>query len=136
MDELSSYKINKYISESEIPEITKECFNKLKDRWGFSMRITDFPEHLKVITDMEFDGMDLRQDWTPQFVSYIIDLQRDYMSGADIDMVVFHQDIIKVFHMTKLERQYLVEKEIEKRLWSVFLAVCNPSHKKFELNND
>ena len=133
---MTEYLININKEDSEIPEITKKCFNVLKDRFGYNIKITDLPILLRTISDQKLEGIDYNSDWTPMFVSYLIDLQRDFMSGRNIDMVVFHQDIIKIFHPTKLEKQYLVDEKIEERLWAILLAVSNPSHPKFILKND
>lgn len=127
----TKYKINIKIPDDDIPDVTKECFNLLKDRYGYNLKITDLPDYLRVVTGQKFDNIDYNSDWTPQFVSYVIDLQRNFMDGRDIDMVVFHQDIIKVFHPSRLEKQLLVDLNFEERLWSIFLAVSCPSHAKF-----
>ena len=133
---MTEYLININTKDSDIPKITKECFNTLKDRFGHNIKITDLPDLLRTVSSQKLEGIDYTTDWTPMFVSYLIDLQRSFMSGCNIDMVVFHQDIIKIFHPTKLEKQYLVDEKIEERLWAIFLAVSNPSHPKFILNND
>lgn len=132
----TEYRINIGTPETEIPTLTKECFNKLKDRYGCNLKITDLPEYLRTISSQKFDGIDYKSDWTPMFESYLIDLQKNFMSGCDIDMVVFHQDIIKIFHLTKLERQLLVDENFEERLWAIWLAVSCPTHSKFIINND
>lgn len=133
---MTEYLININTKDSDIPKITKECFNILKEKFGYNIKITDLPILLRTVSDQRLEGIDYLNDWTPMFVSYLIDLQRKFMSGNNIDMVVFHQDIIKIFHPTKLEKQHLVDEKIEERLWAIFLAVSKPSHPKFILNND
>lgn len=133
---MDEYKININVPEEDIPRLTKECFNWLRWKFGVNTKITDLPELLRASLDMELEGINYNSDWTPQFVSYLIDLQRDFMAGRDIDMVVFHQDIIKVFHLSRLERQLLVDKNPEERLWSIWLAVSCKNRKNFNLKND
>lgn len=133
---VSKYPISIETPDSEIPKLTKECFNKLKDKFGYNIRITDLPRLLQTVSSYSFDRIDFKQDWTPQFESYLIDLQRNFLSGCNIDMVVFHQDIIKIFHPTKIERQNLMNENFEERLWAIMLAVSCPTHNKFDLTND
>lgn len=125
------YKININTPEKDIPVLTKECFNMLKDKFGCNFKITDLPDYLRVVTLQKFEDIDYHTDWTPMFVSYLIDLQHKFMKGGNLDMVVFHQDIIKVFHPSKLEKQLLVKDNFEERLWAIWLAVSEPSHSKF-----
>lgn len=129
-------KININTPDEEIPELTKECFNRLKDTYGYNLKITDLPDYLKLLTDMNLEHVDYQETWTPMFVSYLIDLQHRFMKGDDLDMVVFHQDIIKVFHPSGLEKKLLVKNNIEERLWAIWLAVSNPSKQKFNITND
>ena len=136
MTKLKEYLININTDDVNIPVLTKKCFNKLKDRFGYNLKITDLPELLRTVSSQKFEDIDYTTDWTPMFVSNLIDLQKLFMSGKDIDMVVFHQDIINVFHSTKLEKQHLVDENFEERLWAVMLAVSNPSKPKFIINND
>ena len=133
---MTEYLININTKDSDIPKITKECFNILKEKFGYNIKITDLPILLRAVSDQRLEGIDYLNDWTPMFVSYLIDLQRKFMSGNNIDMVVFHQDIIKIFHPTKLERQLLVDENFEERLWAIWLAVSCPTHSKFIINND
>lgn len=130
------YIININTPDKDIPVLVKECFNKLKDKYGSNFNITNLPDYLKLITSQSFEDIDYYTDWTPMFVSYLIDLQRKFMKGGDLDMIVFHQDIIKVFHPSKLEKQLLVKNNFEERLWAIWLAVSEPSHSKFIINND
>lgn len=127
------YKICINTPEKDIPILTKECFNLLRDKYGGSIKITDLPEYLKTLTTLKFEDL---SGWTPMFVSYLIDLQRKFMSGRELDMVVFHQDIIKVFHLSKLEKQLLVKNNIEEKLWAILIAVSKPTQLNFKLTND
>ena len=127
----AEYKININIPEKDIPVLTKECFNLLKDKYMGNLKITDLPEYLKSTTTLNFEDL---SSWTPRYISYLIDLQREFMSGRELDMVVFHQDIIKVFHLSKLERQLLVKNNIEEKLWAILLAVSKPTQPKFIIN--
>ncbi len=126
------YQININTPEEDIPVLTKECFNWLKDRYGNNLKITDLPDYLRTLTTQKFEDL---SDWTPMFVSYIIDLQRKFMGGGNLDMVVFHQDITKAFHLSRLEERFLVKDNFEERLWAIFLAVSKPSQPKFNINN-
>ena len=107
-----------------------------KDRFGYNLKITDLPDLLRTVSSQKLEGIDYTTDWTPMFVSYLIDLQHKFMKGGNLDMVVFHQDIIKVFHPSRLEKQLLVKENFEERLWAIWLAVSEPSHSKFIIKND
>ena len=131
-----TYFINKSRDESELPKLTKECFNLLINRFGSNLKITDLPELLKTVTtNDEFEDINYMYEWTPEFVSYLIDLQRDYMAGKDLDLGILHQDLVKVFHLSKAKRQNLVDNNFEERLWAIFFAITNPFHKIFEIND-
>lgn len=116
---------------TEPTETTKTIFNTLRGRYGIGLKITDLLMYLRYLTGLEI----LDHTWTSEFESYLIDQQRKFMSGDDIDMTVLHQDVVNVFHLTKLEKQLLVDKHIEEMLWAILLAITFPSIKTLN-NND
>ena len=55
----NEYMININTPEKDIPVLTKECFNQLKDRYGCNLKITDLPDYLRVVTSQKFEDIDL-----------------------------------------------------------------------------
>lgn len=115
-----------------LPKDVKETINYLGEVYRGSQKITDFPELLRKVSGLEI--LDLTS-WSSQFVSYLIDLQRKFMEGGELDLTVFHQDVNNVFHLTKTEKQLLVKNNIEEKLWAIFWVVSFPSQTKFNLND-
>lgn len=115
-----------------LPKDVKETVNYLGVVYNGNQKITDFPELLGKVTGLEISDL---TSWTSQFVSYLIDIQRNFMEGGELDLTVFHQDVNNVFHLTKMERQLLVKNNIEGKLWAIIWSVSFPSQTKFNLND-
>lgn len=115
-----------------LPKDVKETVNFLKTVYGMGIKITDFPDILNKVSGLEISDL---TSWSPQFVSYLIDLQHKFMVGEKLDLALFHQDVNNVFHLTKTEKQILVKNNIEEKLWAIFWAVSFPSQTKFNLND-
>lgn len=115
-----------------LPKDVKETINYLGKIYGGNQKITDLPELLRKVSGIEISDL---TSWSAQFVSYLIDLQRNFMEGGELDLAVFHQDVNNVFHLTKLERQLLVKNNIEGKLWAILWSVSFPSQTKFNLND-
>lgn len=118
--------------EDVLPKDVKETINYLGTVYKGSQRITDLPGILRKVTGLEISDL---TSWSSQFVSYLIDLQRNFMEGGELDLTVFHQDVINVFHLTKIEKQLLVKNNIEGKLWAIIWSVSFPSQTKFNLND-
>lgn len=115
-----------------LPKDVKETVNYLGVVFKGSQKITDLPEILRKVSGLEISDL---TSWSSQFVSYLIDIQRNFMEGGELDLTVFHQDVNNVFHLTKMERQFLVKNNIEGILWAIIWAVSFPSQTKFNLND-
>lgn len=106
--------------ETELTSDVKETLNFLKLAKGGNLKITDLPSLLETVSGVKIEDL---TSWTSQFVSYLIDLQKKFMGGGELDLTVFHQDVNKVFHFSKIERQLLVKNNIEEKLWAIMVAV-------------
>lgn len=122
----------KVTKEDVLPREVKETINYLGTVYSGGLKITDFPEILRKVTGLEISDL---TSWSSQFVSYLIDLQRSFMGGGELDLTVFHQDVDNVFHLTKKERQILVKNNIEGKLWAIIWTASFPSQTKFNLND-
>ena len=114
----------KVTKNDTLPEEVKETINYLSTIYQGSLRITDLPRILRKISGLELDDL---TSWSPQFVSYLIDLQKNFMEGGELDLTVFHQDVNNVFHLTKTEKQILVKNNIEGKLWAIIWYASFPS---------
>lgn len=120
-----------------IPNRVQEKFNILKDKYGTNLKITDLPSLLKtLIPEIDFEDKERQTDFTPQYISYLIDEQKDFANGRSLDMMMFFRDICKVFHLTNSEKNRLLYSNVEEDLWAIMLGVTNPLREKFNLGKE
>ena len=126
-----NYIINKNITE--LPEITKVCFNFLKNKYGFTARMSDFIQLLETTFSTKFELFDPRTWNSQEFLSYLLDRQIDFINGKDIDLAVLHTDILNVYQWTGPERKNFIEGNLEERIWAVFLIITDPAHELYNI---
>lgn len=116
----------KITKDTKLPDRVKETIRYLRNLFGYNLKITDFPKILESIIGIDIDDW---SSWSSQFESYLIDLQKKFMEGGELDLTVFHQDVVNVFHLSKLEKTILVKNNIEEKLWAIMCAVSDSLHK-------
>lgn len=122
--------------EEDLPKLTKESFNKIKDKFGCNIKVSDFPFLLEAAYDIKFDLFD-KYTWnSAEFVSYLTDKVIEFKKGLPLDLSQIHTDIITAYDITKNEKRMFLEKSVEEVLWAIFLLLNNPAHEKLIIKND
>ena len=128
-----TYLINNKIPEDKIPQITKICFNLLKDKYGFTARMSDFIQLLETTFMTKFELFDSLTWNSPQFLSYMLDKQADSINGKDVDLAIIHSDLLNVYNWTISEKRKFIENNLEEKIWAVFLIITDPAHEKYNI---
>jgi hypothetical protein len=111
-----------------LPMETMYCYNILRNKYGYTGRMSNFPVFLSDIFEVkEFEFFDPHKWNTAEFLSYLLELQIKYQNGETIDMAQLHKDILGVYQFTRKEKRMFIEESIEKRLWSIFIFLNNPN---------
>ena len=114
---------------TELPVQVQLYYSQLKKKYGsFGARISDLIQMLEVLHGGEkFELFDTRT-WNPgDFTSYLIDVQIKFMKGDSIDLVVLHNDILKVYQWTLAEKKKFINEVIEEKIWAIFKYVIDPT---------
>lgn len=127
--------------KEDLPISTRFSYNILKNKYGYTGRISGFPLFLKDIFDIkEFEFFDPRTWNGAEFLSYLMDQLIKYNNGEEIDLAQLHRDILKVFDFNRKEKRMFIEENIEERLWGVFIFLNDPNKDNYKLkeylNND
>lgn len=112
----------------ELPIETRYCFNILKQKHGYTGRMSEFVKYLTEIFGInEFEFFDPYTWNKAEFLSYLVDRQIEYRDGKTLDMAQLHKDILVAYDFTRKEKRMFIEESIEKRLWSIFIFLNNPN---------
>ncbi len=123
-----------YISKNQerelgenLPIETKYSFNLLKQKHGYTGRMSEFVQYLMEIFGIkEFEFFDSYTWNKAEFLSYLLDKQIEYQSGKILDMSQLHKDILVAYNFTRKEKRMFIEENIEKRLWGLFIYLSEP----------
>lgn len=126
--------ITKNIKDSDIPEVTKETYNFLKNQFGYNARIGDIINLIEKSFGINLD-VNFRESWSPIVFSKLLDYQRDYLEDG-LDLEDFKDYLINQFKIPQSMVKYMNKNNIEDRLWAIMMSVALPSHNYFELRND
>ena len=118
------YKVTK---DTELTEPVKIFYMMLKKSYGVNGRITDLIQMLEKLYGDKFELFDPRTWNTSQFSSYLMDQQIKFQNGEALDMVVLHDDLLKVYDFTGAEKKRFINESIEEKIWAVFKFVTNPN---------
>lgn len=126
MRKLNSLVITK---DTELPITVQLYYKELKKKYGvYGARITDIIQMLEVLQgNQKFELFDANTWNSGQFSSYLMDQQIKFMAGEELDMVIFHDDILKVYQWTKEEKKRFDDEIIEEKIWAIFKFVIDPS---------
>ena len=115
--------------DTELPVVVQLYYKELKKKYGvYGARITDIIQMLEVLQgNKKFELFDANSWNTSQFSSYLMDQQIKFMAGEELDMVVLHDDILKVYQWTKEEKKRFIDEIIEEKIWAIFKFVTDPS---------
>ena len=117
---------------TELTDSVKLYYSVLRNTYGQFGRITDLVQMLEKLFKNKFELFDSRTWNSSQFSSYLLDLQIKFRDGEDLDMVVIHDDILKVYEFTIAEKKSFINEIIEEKIWAIFKYVVDPN---LELNN-
>lgn len=118
---------------TELTDTVKIYYSALRGFYGQNGRITDLIQMLERLSNSKFELFDPRTWNNGQFSSYLMDLQIKFQNGEDLDMVVLHDDILKVYEFTIAEKKSFIDEIIEEKIWAIFKYVVDP---KLELDNN
>lgn len=116
--------------DTELTVPAQTYYMMLKRKYGssFTARITDIIQMLAVLYDVkEFELFDPRTWNSGLFASYLLDNQMKFMSGEPLDMVVFHEDLLKNYNWTIAEKRRFINETIEEKIWAIFKFVIDPT---------
>jgi len=123
-------------SEEKLPLLTKETYNKIKDKFGNNIKVSDFPLLLSEAYGKKFDLFD-KYTWNKaEFISYLVDRVLEFKSGKSLDLSQIHTDVLTAYDFTKEEKRTFLEKSIEEVLWAIFLLLNNPAHEKLNIDKN
>lgn len=115
-------------TELTIPAQTYYMMLKRKYGSSFAGRITDLIQMLALLHGVkEFELFDSRTWNSGLFASYLLDRQMEFMSGEPLDMVVFHDDLLKNYQWTLAEKKRFIDEIIEEKIWAIFKFVIDPT---------
>lgn len=110
-----------------LPVETKYCFNILKEKYGYTGRMSEFVKYLTDIFGIkEFEFFDPYTWNKAEFLSYLVDRQIEYRDGKVLDMAQLHKDILVAYDFTRKEKRMFIEESLEKRLWGLFIYLNEP----------
>lgn len=117
---------------TELTNQVKLYYSLLRKSYGQTGRITDLIQMLEKLSQNKFELFDSRTWNTGQFSSYLMDLQIRFQNGEDLDMVILHDDLLKVYEFTLSEKKTFIDEIIEEKIWAIFKYVVDPN---LELTN-
>lgn len=113
--------------ETEMSDRVKLYYMILKNSYGVNGRITDLIQMLEKLFQIKFELFNTHTWNSGPFSSYLMDLQIKFQNGETLDMVVLHDDILKVYQFTSVEKRLFINETIEEKIWAIFKFVTNPS---------
>lgn len=113
--------------ETELPVSVKLYYQTLKDSYGQTGRITDLVQMLEKLSLNKFELFDPRTWNSGLFASYLLDQQIKFQNGEPLDMVILHDDILKVYEFTQAEKKQFINEVVEEKIWAIFKFVTNPN---------
>lgn len=112
---------------NDLPIETKYSFNLLKEKHGYTGRMSEFVKYLTEIFGIkEFEFFDSYTWNKAEFLSYLLDRLIEYKNGKTLDMAQLHKDILVAYDFTRKEKRMFIEESIEKRLWGLFIYLNEP----------
>lgn len=122
--------------ENKLPLLTKEAFNRIKDKFKDNIKVSDFPLLLSEAYGRKFELFD-KFTWNKaEFISYLIDRICEFKSGKPLDLSQIHTDILTAYDFTKEEKRLFLEQSVEEVLWAIFLLLNNPAHEKLNIDKN
>lgn len=120
---IKEFKVSK---DTELSDRVKLYYMVLKGTYGTNGRITDLVQMLEKLYIDKFELFDPRTWNLGPFSSYLMDLQIKFQNGEELDMVVLHDDILKVYQFTSAEKRRFINETIEEKIWAIFKLVTDP----------
>lgn len=109
-----------------LPDITKNIYLKLKEKYGITARATRFLEMFKYALQVdEWVLLDERLILNGQFDSYIIDKTYQFMNGGVIDTREIYDAILTAGDFVQSEKRMFESEQVDEIIWAIFLAITN-----------
>lgn len=119
----------KTINSSDYTDIAVNIFQILKNKYGYTLRISRL---LEVIKDVFLFGselllIDIKSCSNGPFDSFMMDRLIDWQQGKEVNFSVIKDEIYKTYPFSASEKLILETGSIEERLWGFFLALSKTS---------
>lgn len=133
--EIISRKALKLVSEQDIPLEVRRMFNLLKATHGdLSIRISSLVALLQEVTGVILDDVvDLKSSWSPMVLSELLDTQKNFYDGKEVEISEFFERICEIFQIGKKKKQLMYKNGVEDGLWAILLILTDPNHPMFNI---
>jgi hypothetical protein len=113
--------------DTELTVSVRLYYQTLKESYGQTGRITDIVQMLEKLSLKKFELFDPKTWNSGLFSSYLLDQQIKFQKGEPLDMVVLHNDILKVYEFTSAEKKQFINEIVEEKIWAIFKYVTDPN---------
>lgn len=119
----------KKIDEIDYTPITTATFSILKQKYGYTLRVSMILQIIKdfIGTGEDFHLIDVRTCNNGLIESYLIDKQIDWQKGKEVNFSEIYREIEKVYSFSASEKRLLEDCKIEEKLWALYLALSKSS---------
>lgn len=116
-------------NSNDFTETCKAVYHIVNSKYGYTARITDIFEMLKIAFGItEWGALDYRLMRNGQIQSYLMDRQQDWMSGKDVDFTDMYNALVTSGDFLGSEKRIFELGLVEERLWGIMLAICDPAN--------
>ena len=120
--------MTKNIKDIDYSSITKMSYRLLAYRFGYSARISDIWEMLRIVYGFdEFEILNPREYQNGNFESFLADKYYLWLKGEDINFQDIEDAIMDVGDFTGKEKLLLTSGDMQERLWAIFLCLSDPT---------
>lgn len=124
--------MEKYIKTKNSKDFTDTViytYRRLNKLYGPTARITSMFELFRDAFEIEeFLVFDPRFCQNGTFQSWLMDRQKDWMEGREVDFNEVFKAILEAGDFTKQEQRSFILGDAPERIWAIFLAVCDPGN--------
>lgn len=114
-------------NDTDYPEYVKSICSTLRDKYGYTIRITDLWDMLITVYSLdEFALLDYKTNQNGKFFSYLLDQCILWKKGESVDFRDIYDAILVNGDFTREEKIMFEGSDILDILWAIFITVNNP----------
>lgn len=114
-------------NDTDYPEYVKSICSTLRDKYGYTIRITDLWDMLITVYSLdEFALLDYKTNQNGKFFSYLLDQCILWRKGESVDFRDIYDAILVNGDFTREEKIMFEGSDILDILWAIFITVNNP----------